>query len=109
VSDVQQFRVQMRMRIGRLAPETLREWAFRTLDVVLEDVRIIDADVGTTLATGDVEFEMQVRADSAQAAMQSAADAVADATQAVVSDAWSFIERVPPIDHAEVDRVPIPA
>ena len=109
MTDVQQFRVQMRMSIGGLAPETLREWAFRTLDVLLEDVRIVDADVGAALAAGDVEFDMQVKADSAQAAMQSAADAVADATRAVVSDAWSSLERVPPIDHAEVDRIPIPA
>jgi hypothetical protein len=109
VSDVQQFRVQMRMSIDGLAPQALREWVFRTLDVLLEDVRIVDADVGAALAAGAVEFDMQVRADTAEAAMQAAADAVADAAQAVASDAWSSLVGIPPIDHAEVDRVPIPA
>jgi hypothetical protein len=109
VTDVEQFRVRMRMMSIGLAPETLRQWAFRTLDVLLDDARIVDADVGARLAAGEVEFDMQVKADSALAAMQSAAGAVAEAAHAVASDAWSSVVGVPPIDHAEVDRVPIPA
>jgi hypothetical protein len=79
------------------------------VDVLLEDARIIDADVAAALADGVVEFDMQVRADTAQAAMQSAAEAVADAVRVAASDAWTSMPRIPSIDHAEIDRVPVPA
>lgn len=109
MTDVDQYRVQMRLSIGGLSANALRGWAFRTLDALLEDGRVVDADVAGTLAAGEVEYDMQVRADSVQAAIQSASDALADATRVAASDAGDAHTHIPAIEHAEVDRVAIPA
>jgi hypothetical protein len=108
VTVVDQYRVRLRLRIGGLSAATLREWAFSTLDALLEDERIVEADVAGTLAAGEVEYDMQVRAETIQAAMQSASDALADATQVVAAAAESRAQ-ISAVEHAEVDRVPVPA
>jgi hypothetical protein len=109
VTIVDQYRVQMRLSIGGLPAGTLRQWAFDTLDALLEDERVVDADVAGTLAAGEVEYDMQVRAEGVQAAMQSAADALADATQTVAATTDDARSQISTVEHAEVDRVPIPA
>jgi hypothetical protein len=106
---VDQYRVQLRLSIGGLSAGTLREWAFHTLDALLEDARVIEADVAGTLAAGEVEYDMQVRAESVQVAMQTASDALAAATQVAAATAADGPAPVSAVEHAEVDRVPIPA
>lgn len=109
MTGVDHYRVQMRLSIGGLPTGTLREWAFSTLDVLLEDARVVDADVAGTLAAGEVEYDIQVQAESIQAAMQSASDALAEATRTVAATAADPRSQVSTVEHAEVDRVPIPA
>lgn len=109
MTGVDRYRVQMRLSIGGLPTGTLREWAFSTLDALLEDERVVEADVAGTLATGEVEYDMQVQAETIQAAMQSASDALTEATRTVAATAADAPSRTSTVEHAEVDRVPIPA
>jgi hypothetical protein len=107
VTVVGQYRVRLRASIGGLTPDELSEWSFGTLDALLADVAIVDADVAATLATGEVEFDMQVRADTVQDAMRVSSEALGRATAAATAAGAG--SRPAEIEHAEVDRVPIPA
>ena len=104
---VGQYRVRLRANIGGLTADALSEWAFGTLDALLEDPAIIDADVAAALAAGDVEFELQVRADDLHGAVLLSSDALSRASGASTSSGSG--SRLPEIQHAEVDHVPIPA
>jgi hypothetical protein len=107
VSIVGQYRVRLRARIGGLTAAALSDWSFGALDALLDDPTIVDADVAAALASGEVEFDMQVRADDMQGAVRVSTEALGRAT--AVSTATGAGTRLPDIDHAEVDRVPIPA
>lgn len=98
---VGRYRVRLRASIGGLTPEALSDWSFGALDVLLEDPTVVEADVAATFAAGDVEFDMQVVSDDVQGAVQLSTAAVRRATAAS--------SRVPEIEHAEVDLVPISA
>jgi hypothetical protein len=107
VNDVGQYRVRLRASIGGLTADELSDWSFGSLDALLDDPTIIDADVAATLAAGDVEFDIQVRAADLNEAVRLSTDAIRRATAAAATAGAST--RQPDIDHAEVDRVPIPA
>ena len=104
---VGQYRVRLRASIGGLTADALDDWSFGTLDELLEDPVIVDADVAAALAAGDVEFDMQVRADDLQSAMRLSTEALSRASAA--STAAGAGSRLPEFEHAEIDRVAIPA
>jgi hypothetical protein len=107
VIAVDQYRVRLRVNIGGLTVGALRDCSFGALDALLDDPTVIDADVAATLAAGDVEFDLQVSAEDMQAAVRISLDAVSRATAtSTAADAGS---RLPAIEHAEVDLVPVPA
>jgi hypothetical protein len=96
-----QYRVRLRANIGGLTADALSAWAFGALDALLDDPGVVDADVAAALAAGDVEFDLQVRADDVQGAIRVSTEALARATGGA--------SRPPEIEHAEVDLVAIPA
>ena len=102
--DVQRYRVQLRASIGGLSADEVGAWAFGRLDGLMGDPSVIEADVAATLGAGLVDFDLQVRADAAHDAMRLGAEAVDRAAAAAVRGAGR-----PEIDHAEVDRIAIPA
>lgn len=85
----------------------LDAWSFGALDLLLGDPAIVDADVAASLAVGDVEFDMPVRADDMQGAVRVSTEAVRRAT--VASATAGAGSGLADIEHAEVDRVPISA
>jgi hypothetical protein len=107
VTVVEQYRVRLRASTGGLTAEALGDWSFGTLDALLEDPVVVDADVAAALAAGDVEFDLQVRADDLQSAMRVSTEALGRASAA--STAAGAGSRLPEIEHAEIDRVAIPA
>jgi hypothetical protein len=100
---VGQYRVRLRANIGGLTADALSDWAFGTLDVLLEDPTVVGADVAATLSAGDVEFDLQLRAGDMNDAMRLGLAALDRAS------ASSVAAGVPDVEHAEVDLVPIPA
>lgn len=102
--DVQRYRVQLHAGIGGLSADELGAWALGILDALLDDPTVLEADVGATLATGLVEFDLQLDADTTHDAMRTAEEAIGRAAAAPTRDGAR-----PAFDHAEVDRVAVPA
>ena len=101
--DMGAYRVRLRASIRGLDPEALSDWSFGSLDVLLDDPTIVEADVAATLAAGDVEFDLHVVADDVPAAVRLGAEAVRRATTAAAG------VQAPEIEHAEVDLLPASA
>jgi hypothetical protein len=106
VSAVGQYRARLRAHIGSLTADALGDWSFGALDALLDDPAVVDADVAATLAAGDVEFDLQVHADDMLGAVRVSTAALSRATAASTP---AGAGSPPEIEHAEVDRVPIPA
>jgi hypothetical protein len=102
-----QYRVRLGTHISDLTADELHAWAFGTLDALLDDPVVVDADVAAALAAGDVEFDMQVRAETVPDAIRVSFEAISRAAAAGTPSVAR--SRPPEIEHAEVDRVPIPA
>ncbi len=94
-----QYRVQLRAGITGMTPAALEEWCFGTLDALVADPEVVSADVAATLAAGEVEFDVQVRADGLPEAVGAGTAALARATSTGVA---------PTVHHAEVDEIAIP-
>lgn len=98
---VGQYRVRFRTSVRGLATDQLSDWAFGSLDRLLEDAVVVQADVAGALARGEVEYDLHVRAETVVDALRLAGEALGRAT--------ATGSRQPRIDHAEVDRVAVPA
>ena len=94
---MEQYRVRLWARVDGVPVEALDEWLFGTLDRLVEDPEVVDADVAAALAAGDVEFDLQVRGDGVEDALR------------VGTDALRRAAAVPAIRHAEVELVAVPA
>jgi hypothetical protein len=94
-----QYRVHLRVGVVGMAPEVLEEWCFGTLDALLADPAVVDADVAAALAAGEVEFDLQVRADDVPQAVGAGTAALARA---------AMPGPAPTVHHAEVDEVALP-
>ena len=92
------YRVRLRASVGGLEPEALSDWSFGTLDALLDDPEVVEADVAATLAAGAVEFDLRAAADDVPAAVRLSAEALGRATS-----------RRPAIEHAEIDLLPASA